>query len=464
MFASKKIGVWGFGIVGKSVLNFLKNKNLELSLLEKRKLTNDELNFLSENKIHFLDQNLHVDKFLENNDFIIPSPGIDLRNYKSYQDKFISELDLFSQNFKKPIISVTGTIAKTTISHLIAQILKNKNTNAIAAGNIGIGMCDLIAKQHSIDSVVLEVSSFQLEHCKIFSGDLAIWSNFLPNHLDRHDDLNSYFQAKFKIISNQKKDQKNLINFSLINEIYKYKFDDRIFNFFCEKRPENRELKLLLNSDSLFFIENEEIIKYHQNNFEKIINLKNLPKITFIENWLIICSALYLLGHELTFINSNLSVPEHRLEKFASFDEIEFFNDSKSTVPDSTIAAVSNFKNRNVILFLGGLSKGIDRSKLIKELKNKVKFIICFGNEAEQLNYFCKKENINSIECKDLNVAIEKCFEIMQSKEVVLFSPAGSSYDLFTNYIERGNVFKDLVLQKISNLAKIKKVEVNLNS
>jgi len=369
---------------------------------------------------------------------------------KKYKNKWLTELDIFSLNFKKPVVAITGTVGKTTVSHILAELLKYKNIKTLAAGNIGVGMCDLIEQQDHIDLIVLEVSSFQLELCKYFVPDLAIWTNFYPNHLDRHGTVESYFNAKLKTIVNQKSNQKSLINFDLYNQI-KAKSQNN-FNFFSLNKITKQELSNLTINDALFFIEDNYIKLINKNTCEIIFNLKLLPTITFNINWLIIISSLYLLNIELANIENlakQIILPEHRLEKFATINNIEFYNDSKSTIPDATLAAVSKFNNKQVILFLGGLSKGVDRRSLIEQLKNKVKYIICFGAEAENLKNMSIENQIDAVSCLTLNDAVDLCFKLIHPNDIVLFSPSGSSFDLFTNYEERGKVFKQLVLNKV---------------
>jgi len=450
-FNEKKIGVWGFGIVGKSVTDYLCAKKLNLEVLEKKKLTYEEKNWLESKNISYFDQNEELINFLERNDIIIPSPGIDLRPYYKYQNKWLSELDLFLLNFKKPIIAITGTLGKTSITHLLTKLFNIHGIKAVAAGNIGFGMCELIENQNNIDLVILEVSSFQLDLSRYFKSTISLWTNFYPNHLDRHNDINSYFDAKFKIISNQSSEDNAIVPLMLMKEIYKKNVAARI-SFFSKHPAHEEEINLLRENDSIFYIENDDIFKVSLKKKEFIYSLKKLPEITFIENWLIICITLHLYNLKISVSGDLLDVPEHRLEKFAQIKEIEFYNDSKSTVPESTLAAVSKFIGEDIILFLGGLSKGIDRSILIKQLKNKVKTIICFGAEANLLKSFCDQSLIESYSCQKLEDAVQICLKIMEGKDKILFSPAGSSYDLYNIYTERGDAFKKLINSEIQKI------------
>ena len=440
----KKIGVLGFGVVGKSVLGCIKQFTDKIEILDQNKI--------NEPGIY---QNPDLENFLEVNDFIIPSPGIDLRNYyRNYKGKFIFEIDLFYHFFNYPtskkIIALTGTIGKTSVVNLIHQLFNNLSTQYKVGlgGNVGIAMLDLL--KDDIDIALLEISSFQLEHANNFAPDLAIWTNFFPNHLDRHGSLNEYFLAKFNLIKYQNVNQKALIPLNLIEKIRESKPKAQLF-FFAENL-DHEKLKLLTKDESLFFIEDGFVKLMSHNSVKKLFDINNFPKISFLENWLIIYAAFYLEGIELKKENFeyDFKIPEHRLEKFTEFNGATFYNDSKSTVIESTLNAIKKLKSKNLILILGGLSKGADRSILIKECVGKVKKIYLFGKEAENLQHFCDIYKMDSYKSETLEQVVENLFLDLKNGDEVLFSPAGSSYDLFKNYEERGKAFKDLVFKKLS--------------
>jgi UDP-N-acetylmuramoylalanine--D-glutamate ligase len=138
----------------------------------------------------------------------------------------------------------------------------------------------------------------------------------------------------------------------------------------------------------------------------------------------------------------------------ASWHGVEFYNDSKSTIPASTIAAVHQLHPKPIVLFLGGVSKGVDRRSLIQQLAGKVRFIICFGTEAQQLATWCHEANIPSSAHSTLDEAFTHCVSLMHQGDVILFSPAGASFDLFANYAERGNTFKILIEELFANKLK----------
>ncbi len=425
---NKKIGIWGYGIMGKATAAFLAQQGFAVQVFDQRPIENTEQKNLAALKIT-LSQNL--EHFFADNDFIVPSGGVDLRPYPEVHTKLLPELDLFYYFFKKPIIAITGTLGKTTVTTILAQTLQKAGKNIAIGGNIGVGLCELIEKQDLVDYAVIEVSSFQLEHCKSFAPDLAIWTNFYPNHLDRHTTLNDYFAAKKKILAFQRPEQKALLPASFYSYFSEY---SRYHYFSIEP------LNMLQN---VYCIQNEKKIISYNNN--ALCDINTLPKTLYPENALILVAALDILGLPATLLAMPENWIEHRLEKVAEYNGITFYNDSKSTVPEATLAAVEQLKNKNLILFLGGLSKGVDRKPFVANLKNKVQKIYCFGKEAEQLLDFCKEFNIPAVAHTSLDAAFNDCMLDVEHRSAILFSPSGSSFDLFANYQERGKYFKSLV-------------------
>lgn len=407
-----KWGVWGYGVVGQSVARFLHSQGAHVTIYDKNPIPQ------TQDLPYTICQPDQLPLFLEEQSQIVPSPGIDITAYyATYSKKFIPELDLFYAFFKKPIIAITGSVGKTTITRILSLFLEKAGYRVLTGGNIGLGMCDLIAQQENCDFAVLEVSSFQLEHIKIFAPFLSIITPFHPNHLDRHKTIKNYRDAKLAILKYQTED-----NFAVVPQ----------------------QLKKYIPYAS------PKISWYSKNKFCPLVEL--LPEITFKENLNIIGAAINTLGFDLFKAASVMHTvtfhQEHRLEYVKTVDNVDYINDSKATTPASTRAAVDFFKNRPIHLLLGGLSKGVCRENLIRSLHNSVKSIHCFGAEADQLYGWCTKYQIPATYSNDLESSIKKAQEIACDKEIILLSPAGSSYDLFKDYQERGNIFKEFVQKK----------------
>ena len=318
---------------------------------------------------------------------------------------------------KTRLIAITGSAGKTSIATLLTQIINLFGKKAVTVGNIGSPMLDILSTQQNYDYIVLELSSFQLEYAKTFAPDISAITNIFPNHLDRHITMQAYLAAKGKLLKNQTEKQ---ISFMLMEYI----------------------------EDLWPLIGRQKVLWIGQTTYKDII--KELSDITCAQNWQIILSIVEYLGFDVEKIVSfknQLRIPEHRIEFVRSISGIDFYNDSKSTMPESTLQAIDRFSTRPIIIFLGGLSKGANRHEMIKKFPKNIKHVICFGVEAETLNTFCQKEIFKSSVHATLEESFKKAVSIAKSHDVVLFSPAGSSYDLFKNYEERGKMFKNLVHQ-----------------
>jgi len=442
---NKKIGVWGYGVVGKSATQFLHSAGATVDVLDKRELTSEEKNYLQKLQISWQQQN-DIENWLENHDAIFASPGIDLRQYTKFQHTFITELDIFSKHFCKPILCVTGSTGKTSTTTILSELCKQKYPQLWTGGNIGTCMLDALCEKET-DAALLELSSFQLENCTSFAPDVALWTNFYPNHLDRHGTLDAYFDAKYHAIEHQNKNQHAIVPIALFDKI-----NDRnphsTIHYTAQSKPEAATLRKI-NGCVFYYAENAIMVM--QNGIErKLLPLNEIPAISFLENWIGICGLLHILNiphSKITSIEEKIKLPEHRLEKCAVVNGVDFYNDSKATTSEATIAAVQQLKryNRPIRIFIGGLGKGVNRTPLINTIKNLVATIYCFGNEHEQLAKKCAAEGAHFFHAPKLAEAYTLCTQHMQTGDIILFSPAGASFDEFKNYEERGNYFKNIV-------------------
>jgi UDP-N-acetylmuramoylalanine--D-glutamate ligase len=444
---NKRIGIWGFGIVGKSAVNYLHNNGYQLGVMDKRAFTTEENEVLQQKKIEQYSEK-EAELFFNSYEFLLLSPGVNIRScYQTYKDKWLHELDLFYSLFKKPIIAITGSIGKTSTTYILSRVLEQAGFSLCVGGNIGIPTFDLIEKQDDVSLAVLEVSSFQLNYCTSFAPMIAIWTNFYPNHLDHHETEKEYFLAKCAILTQQTKEQRSLIPLNL-QKLVPPAVPGHKRAYFTTIVPHHDQLKNLTHDESVYYIHNNEIMRYSNGMNTTLIAVDKLVQFSFIENILIIAATCDLLNvdpHILYSVASTITLPAHRLEKVATIQSVDFYNDSKATTTASTLAAVEKLHHRPLHLFLGGLSKGVDRTPFIAQLASSVKQIYCFGKEAHELHEACKAHDIPSMHYENLENAFESCITYIQPGDSVLLSPAGSSYDLYVNYEERGNHFKKLV-------------------
>jgi UDP-N-acetylmuramoylalanine--D-glutamate ligase len=460
-FTHKRIGVWGLGAVGQSALPFFTRHQAAVTVLDAKTPQPSLATTLSLYGVSFVEQTTttSVTSFLEQNDYILVSPGIDTRPYQAvYAHKFVSELDLFYAQWHKKTIGITGSVGKTTITHLLSQLMTYAGLNVATGGNIGTPMLDLLALQQQSDCAVLELSSFQLEQSHECAPDVALITNLHPNHLDRHGDMSAYAHAKQQIFKNHTDKSSLVLPYDLyVSDYYREALQNHPGKLYLFSATTRDALVHETFSSNVIFVyaldEHKSTIIRHSPHdglqTSEVISLTQLPSITMLENWLAICALLEaqsLDAHELITQHGNaLTLPEDRMERVGMFKESLFINDSKATIPHATLEACKALASKQILLILGGLSKGVDRSAMIKQLPAHVTTVICFGKEAEQLATWCKLEGKIAYATENLETGMALCKDLIMPGMTILFSPSGSSYDLFTNYHERGMRFKQLV-------------------
>lgn len=448
-FDNKKIGIWGFGVVGSSALTFF--DQFDVTSIEI--LNNKPIELSHTHNIVFatLQDRQTIINFFENNDLILVSPGIPLHQYQAYAHKLVSELDLFYRHNSSPTIAITGSLGKTSITHLLTNILQKMNFQVIAAGNIGYPMLKVITEQQTkkFDTIVLELSSFQLQQSKFCSPNLAIITNIYDNHLDHHTSIDEYIDAKFNILKYQCLKQKALIPLELATLVHTKLPDHHHIFFFCASKPTQEQLNNFAAGQSIYYLDQNSIYKIVNQVTILLLDISQLPAITFQTNFLIIVAALDIKNISLQSfpeIIDLLDIPDHRLQKIASYNGSDFYNDSKSTVWQATLQAVNSMPSGKPIkLFLGGLSKGANRAPLLQAIQGKNIEVYAFGKESQQLGAICKNLTIAHATHDTLQASFDACVKNITEPSIILFSPAGSSYDLFDNYMHRGQNFVSMV-------------------
>ncbi len=489
---NKKIGIWGFGVVGKSVLAYCAQQRSLLGIVDviiwdDRLLDQDERALLTQHGSIFAPDVQSIDEFLSCSDVIIVSPGINTHEHEIYSHKFVCELDLFARAVTIPTIAITGTVGKTTTTELIAFWLSHAkdrvptnfdcqipvrpvaNSRIALGGNIGYGMLDLISSTVNYDVAVLELSSFQLEKSHVFAPTIAIWTNLYPNHLDRHATLDEYIAAKLQLFCHQSNNDIAILSLPLLahEHIVKTLKKTRSHKVFVSVRSLSAQewAHELIQDATVFYVENNKLLVRAGRSFDEqyIYDCTNLPSISLLENWLTVLATLYICGKDLSIITQEQwqelqkassettlmprAMLEHRIELVTNYRNIDFYNDSKSTVIEATIAAISRLseKGRPIVLILGGLAKGVDRTPLLQfiDAARYIKKVYCFGDSWRATPNMAYHESLATI--------VADIFEHMSPGDQVLFSPSGASYDLFKHYKHRGDVFKELVMKHATN-------------
>lgn len=376
-------------------------------------------------------------------DFMVISPGVPsnapvVKKAMELGIKVWSEIEVASWFCKAPIVAVTGTNGKTTTTSLIGHIFRTAGFKVIVAGNIGTPFSDFVLDADEKSIVVLEVSSFQLDHIESFSPRVAVLLNITPDHLDRYDSFSDYILSKFRIFKNQRGD-----DFAV------YNYDDEIVQPYVEslnivKLPFSVREKLSCGG----FIDDGYIILNFKNKKERILKMSDL-KIRGIHNvYNSLAAALAARAMEVKdeIIRESLQSfegVEHRLEFVREINGVKFINDSKATNVNSLWYALESF-DEPIILIAGGRDKGNDYSKVYDLVKRKVKLIIAIGESKSKIyNEF--KDLTNVIEVDSMEGAVKKAYDKAEPGDVVLLSPACASFDMFRDYEHRGEVFKKLV-------------------
>ncbi|MCX7944040.1 MAG: UDP-N-acetylmuramoyl-L-alanine--D-glutamate ligase [Deltaproteobacteria bacterium] len=405
----------------------------------------DAINILRRNGIDYETGMNSLEKIREY-DLLVLSPGVflaeDVRNdLKSRNIPIISELEFAFKFIDIPIIAVTGTNGKSTTTALIGHILGSSGISVFVGGNIGNALSNLPLDKRRYDVAVVEVSSFMLEDIDEFKPFITVFTNISPDHLDRYKDYQKYVNAKLNIFKNLdsnscvvvNKDCKDLKvateNFN-VRKIYFSRLD--------------RKAELFATQEGTNF---RVFVNINDHNTSLIFKNKNLVGVHNLENVLAAVGAAVLYGVKYDSIESAINIfggLEHRIEFVAEINGVRFFNDSKATNVESTMVALNSFEN-NIIWIAGGRHKGSPYTGLAELVRTRVKRIIAIGEAAplirDDLGFVVDVELFG----RDFDSAIRRSFEIAEHGDVVLFSPACSSFDMFNDYEERGRYFKRLV-------------------
>ncbi len=449
-FKGKKIAVLGLGIEGEDSINFFLKCESDITVFDQKEEKDLDLTRLPTKELKFVCGKNYLDSDFSEFDLIVRSPGIyryspQLLKAEKNGSKITSNVKLFFDLCPSKIIGVTGTKGKGTTSTLIYQILKTSNFDVHLGGNIGKPALSLLSSVKEDSIVVLELSSFQLIDLNI-SPHIAVVLNVTVDHMDWHKDRNEYVLAKENIVKHQSID-----DFSVINQDYSdsknfSKKTCAIVHFFSSKTKTNG-----------CYIENREIV-LNVDKKEIIGNVNDLL-LRGKHNWENINAAVcasYLAGAKLTAIKQtvfNFKGLEHRLELVGDYKDITFYNDSFSTNPQTTIAAIKSF-TEPLTLILGGSDKGLEYVEMAQEIFKtpNVKSIVLMGQIADQIQADLVKSNfkgkIVNLGMTTMEMVVEKSLELSKKGFVVLLTPATASFGMFTDYKDRGNKFK-MIIEKL---------------
>ena len=431
----KRIVVLGAGISGVGAAVLAKKKGFEVFVSDKGKITEDNKKVLLNNEVDWEENNHTFDKIL-NADEVIKSPGIPdsvelIQNLKNAKIPLISEVEFAFRYTKAKIAAITGSNGKTTTTLLLGHVLKNAGYDVLVAGNVGVGFALSIAER-DYDYIVLELSSFQLDGIKNFRSDVAILLNITADHLDRYDyRLENYSASKFKITENQQE-----------QDFLVYNADDEIVK---EIKTKAKKLPISLKNEQKeggFLNKNELIIKLN-NNTMTMQELALQGKHNIFNSMAAAMAARVFEVKDSVIRQSMIDFQnvEHRLEYVLTVHGIDFINDSKATNVNACWFALESM-TKGVVWIVGGVDKGNDYSELAEMVDEKVKAIICLGENNQNIIDAFKDKVDTIVQVSTMSEAVNQSFSLANKGETVLLSPACASFDLFANYEDRGFQFK----------------------
>ena len=447
---NRKVAVIGLGVSNLPLLDYLYDKKAKVTVFDQRiidEIPKETMDKITEYSFEFSLGQFYLDK-LKGFELIFRSPSClptvsELVEAEKNGAIVTTEVELVLKMTPSKVIGITGSDGKTTTTTLIHEILKHAGYKCFLGGNIGTPLFTQIEKMRPEDIVVLELSSFQLMGMEI-SPDISVITNISPNHLNIHKDYDEYIEAKKNIFKFQNKDGILIIN-----------HDNEITN------PLNTEAngKVIYFSsktklDDGFMVDGD-IIKESEAGIRKhILNVKDI-KLRGVHNFENICTAL---AATKTLVDTDIASEaikefqgvEHRLELVREIDGVKWYNDSVSSSPTRTIAGLNSY-NEEIVLIAGGYDKNLDYTPIAKPIVEKVTTLILLGQTSGKIYDAVKAElekqnkNLNIYMCDSLEETVKKAQKYAKKGQIVLFSPASASFDMFKNFADRGEKFKNLV-------------------
>ena len=444
----KKVLVVGLGKSGLSAALFLRRQGAQVTVSDMRSASAlaRELPALLEAGI-MVESGGHGLLTFRRQDLIVVSPGVpldtpELVQVKAFGLPVIGELELAAQFLKGSIVAITGSNGKTTTTALVGEILSGAGLPTQVGGNIGVPVVDLVDGSSPDGWSVLEVSSFQLESTQLFHPKIAVILNITPDHLDRHGSFERYAQAKEKIFQAQTRADSLVLNADNARAASSAARSAARIYWFSVEEPVARGA-WVLDGEVVFRPASDAPI-------ESILPLSEIPLkgAHNVENVLAAVCCARLAGASAESIRRTVSAfkaVEHRLEFVATCNGVDYYNDSKATNVDASAKAIAAFPG-GVHLILGGKDKNSNYADLAALLRARVRAVYTIGAAASKIESHLKGI-VPLVSCETLDRALVAASRAAHPGQVVLLSPACSSFDQFESYEHRGRVFKELVIE-----------------
>ena len=442
-FANKKVLVLGLAKSGESAARLLDKLGAIVTVNDGKPFEeNPAAQSLLEEGIKVVTGGHPLELLDEDFEWMVKNPGIPYNNPMvmralEKQIPVITEVELAYLISDAPIIGITGSNGKTTTTTMIAEVLTAGGQNGLLSGNIGFPASQVAQDASETDTLVMELSSFQLMGIEAFHPEIAVITNLMPTHLDYHGSFEEYVAAKWNIQKNMTASDYVVLNFNqdLAKELAK-KTAAQVIPFSTQEKVDGA----YLDGDVLSF-RGEAIMK---------VSELGVPGSHNVENALATIAVAKLRGIDNQVIKETLAHfggVKHRLQYVGEINQVKFYNDSKSTNILATQKALSGFDNSKVILIAGGLDRGNEFDELVPDIKGLKKMVI-LGESAERVKRAADQAEVSYLDASDVRDATRKAFSVAESGDVVLLSPANASWDMYKNFEVRGDeflaVFKEL--------------------
>ena len=447
-FAGKKVLVLGAGISGISVSQVLSDQGASVILSDVRteEQIGKDLSALKTAGV-VLGLGRQDEALLEGVDYVVLSPGVSIYNplvegAKAAGKTVISEIEVAYRQCPAPVVAITGTNGKTTTTTLVGEILKAAGQEVVVGGNIGQALSHEVKEISGQGIVVAEISSFQLEAIVKFRPHVAAILNVTPDHIDRHRTLANYQATKERIFENQTEEDFIVLNYDdpIVREMAPRAASQVVYFSRKEKLKEGA------------YVEDGKLVIKWKNQSVSICEIAQMKIFGAhnVENALAACACAFFAGasvQDMAKVLTTFSGVEHRIEPVTTISGVAYYNDSKATNPESSIKALEAFAG-NVILIAGGHDKNTDLTEFMRLIKEKTDHLILLGEAKERFGEAAKDHGVTNIHMvQSFDEGVKLAHSLAKPPQIVLLSPACSSYDMFNNYEERGRVFKTLVRQ-----------------
>lgn len=440
---AEKIVVLGAGESGVGSAILAQKKGFDVWVSDKSAIKQNYKEMLVKYNIPFEELQHTENKILDATE-VIKSPGIPesadiIKKIRAKGIPVVSEIEFAGRYNKAKTICITGSNGKTTTTMLTYFILSHAGYNVGLAGNVGKSFALQVAEEN-FDYYVIELSSFQLDGMYDFRADVAILMNITPDHLDRYNyEFQNYINSKFRILQNLTQEQ-----------YFIYWSEDPVIMAELKKREVSASLAPFgaNKENNVAWIDNGSLHVNCMNSFSIPVNDVYIKGIHNMYNSMAASLAASIVGVPDTVIKEALSLfkgVEHRLEYVDTIKGVRYINDSKATNIDSCWYALQSMTTPTVLI-LGGTDKGNDYNAILDLVKQKVHTLVFMGvDNAKLVKFFSENSNIPFVDTHSLKDAVEACYDAAKEGDTVLLSPCCASFDLFKNYENRGELFKEAV-------------------